>query len=277
MSYFESILLGLVQGLGEFLPISSSAHLVIAPWLFNFKDPGLTFDVALHLGTLIAVLAYFWRDWWDLTWGSLRHVRGMVQGSSSESVQARADASRFWMMMALIIATIPAALAGIILNDWAETTLRHPLLVAFNMMFMGMVLFWVDSRTNQQRPVDQISIPLALLIGVAQACALFPGVSRSGATISMALFLGFSRSSAARFSFLLSTPIILGACVLKMGAIAQIFANPQALVGVAVAAITGFLSITYLMKLVQNYSYLIFVWYRLAFSIVVATLFFLRG
>ncbi len=269
MPYFESILLGLVQGLGEFLPISSSAHLVILPWISKFKDPGLAFDVALHLGTLFAVVGYFWREWVEL----------FVAAAKSVSMCRRADVSTLEkpkLLLCLVVATVPAALAGALLNDWAESTLRHPLLVAGCMVGLGAVLLWVDSVAKHVKSLNNMTVPLALLIGLAQCLALLPGVSRSGITITMALALGFSRSESARFSFLLSTPIIFGACLFKYKYFLTVFTDSHLLVGVTTAAVFGFLSIKFLMKLVQNYSYAVFAYYRFVFGAVVIVIYFLR-
>lgn len=268
MTYPESFILGLVQGLGEFLPISSSAHLVIAPWFFEFNDPGLAFDVALHLGTLIAVVFYFWKTWLEIGTGSLKFL----------VKRQKQDYPQFRMLVYLVLATVPAAVAGVFLNDLAEQELRHPLLVSFDMILLGALLWWADKRRDRANlDITDITLKLALLIGLSQALALFPGVSRSGITITTALFLGFSRVAAARFSFLLSTPIILGACVLKYKYFIGVLNDPHAFLSVATAALFGFLSIKYLMKLVENFSYRVFCYYRFVFGIVVVVLYFLRN
>ncbi len=268
MTYFESILLGLVQGLGEFLPISSSAHLVILPWFVKFKDPGLAFDVALHFGTLLAVVAYFWRDWWQILFGSGQYLFYRCSSSYKQKISPEHTAASH-MLLLLFLATIPAAIAGFVLDEWAETTLRQPLLVAINMIVLGAVLFAVDRKKGNTKGLYDISLKIALLIGFSQILALFPGVSRSGITITMALLLGVNRQDAARFSFLLSTPIIFGACLLKIKHFAAFLADPIAIAGVITAAIFGFLSIKYLLKLVQNYSFAIFCYYRFLFGFAV--------
>lgn len=271
MSFLQAFLLGLVQGLGEFLPISSSAHLVILPWIAKFPDPGLAFDVALHFGTLIAVVAYFWKDWLTIAIGALRYVSGPNR-------RREGDVQQFKMLCYLVAATLPAALAGVLLEHWAETTLRNPLLVAVNMVVMGILLLLSDRKSHSQdgKNLGDITLGLAMAIGVAQAFALFPGVSRSGVTITTALFLGINRPTAARFSFLLSTPIIFGACVLKSKYLLNVVTDPMALVGVVTSMVFGFLSIRYLMKLVQNFSYRIFVYYRFVFGVCVGLLYLMR-
>jgi len=271
MSYLQAVLLGLVQGLGEFLPISSSAHLAILPWLMKFQDPGLTFDVALHLGTLIAVIAYFWRDWFELIKGSYSYIFKPVSRCNPEVL------SQIQMMGYLMLATLPAALVGKLLEEWAESSLRHPLLIAFNMVMMGILLLLADRPKKANRTLVDMTLALAMGIGVAQAFALFPGVSRSGVTITAALFMGFSRASAARFSFLLSTPIIFGACLLKYRYFGAVFADLHALAGILTATVFGFLSIQFLMKLVKGASYKMFVYYRFVFGACVMVLYFLRA
>lgn len=252
MTYFQSILLGIVQGLGEFLPISSSAHLVITPWLFKFPDPGLVFDVALHFGTLLALLAYFWKDWIKIILEKRR------------------------LFLFVVVATIPGAAAGYFLEDLAETVFRHPLLTAFNMSLLGAILLYADHRVRDGKTVGKVTWRDALIVGFSQALALVPGVSRAGVTITAALFCGFSRSTAAFFSFLLAMPITFGACVFKMGHLFENGAGGVEWTGIAISAVVGFLSIKYLLKYVQTHNYRIFVYYRFGFTILVGLVYFLR-
>lgn len=266
MNYLEAFILGLVQGLGEFLPISSSAHLVIMPWLVDFSDPGLSFTVALHLGTLFAVLFYFWQDWIKIFFGSFSYLR----------TRDRSQRQPFLLLFYLIVATVPAAIGGIFLDDWAETVFRSPLLVAVNMALLGGVLLFVDKKNAGTLAMEGINLRSAILIGLSQTLALVPGVSRSGITITAGLILGLTRTEAARFSFLLSTPIIIGACVFKYQYFLQVFDDPQALFGIAVAGITGFLSIKYLLKLVAHFTYSIFCYYRFFFALLVLLVYVLR-
>ena len=260
MSYIETILLGLVQGLGEFLPISSSAHLLVAPWLLHWQDAGLGYTVVLHLGTLLAVVAYYWRDWLQLSVGSIRYLW-----------QKRADDKRhFDEMLFLILATLPAAAAGFFLEDLADSVFRAPWITIVTMTGLGFLLWQADNRAQKNQQNEQaLTLKIALIIGFAQALALVPGVSRSGITITMALFLGLSRASAARFSFLLSTPIVFGACLLKAHDVSGALSNPVALTGLVVSAVSGFLSITFLLKWIKASSYKVFSLYRFAFAFVV--------
>jgi undecaprenyl-diphosphatase len=251
----QAIILGLFQGLGEFLPISSSAHLVLVPWLFHWEDPGLTFDIALHIGTLIAVIIYFWKDW----------LRLVTQGFTAPNTT---DGRLFWY---LIIATVPGAIAGYALEKKAETIFRAPLLIAFALIIMGAILFWAESKSAKKDNLNNITLRTSFLIGLSQALAIIPGVSRSGITMTTGLFSGLSREAAARFSFLLSAPIIFGAAIIKVPYIVR---HPDVidvnfLIGMAVACITGIASIGFLLRYIQTKTFLPFVWYRFAIGALV--------
>jgi len=262
VTILQAIVLGLVQGLGEFLPISSSAHLVLVPWLFKWQDPGLTFDIALHLGTLIAVLIFFWQDW-------IRLLRGGVKGWNNK------DGRLFWY---LVLATIPGGVIGILLEDKAETVFRTPLLTALMLILMGVVLYWADRRSKGGLRIDHIDLRTSLLIGLSQALAIIPGVSRSGITMTTALLSGMYREDAARFSFLLSTPIIMGAALIKIPELLHNTAmiNTAFLVGVLVSALVGLASIGFLLSYVQTKNFLPFAWYRFILGALVIIVVFLR-
>lgn len=248
--------MGIAQGMSEFLPISSSAHLILVPWLLGWPDPGLTYDVALHVGTLAAILACFWRDWWDY----LRH--GLLGGREPQR-------RLFW---SLTLATAPAAAAGLLLQDLAETAFRAPALIAANLVVMGILLGLADRLRVRRagRSLESFGLAAGLLVGVAQALALVPGVSRSGVTITAALLLGFSREAAARFSFLLSAPVIGGAALLQLKDLPPAAAaDPTFAAGVLASGVAGFLSIRFLLRLLRGGDYLPFVWYRLALGALV--------
>ena len=262
MTAMQAFVLGLVQGLGEFLPISSSGHLIVMPWLFGWEDHGLAFDVALHLGTLGAVAAAFAGDWWRLGTAGLR---GLVRGRPFAEPESRL----LWLLAA---ASVPGAVAGLLLDHWAETTFRSPGLVGLTMALMGAVLFVADRRATSGAAGATLEVPPrdALLIGLAQALAIVPGVSRSGATISMGLFLGHRREEAARFSFLLALPITLGAAVVKVPKLIRETTDLlPVMVGMATAAVFGFLAIRVLLAYVRTRDYRPFVVYRFAFAILV--------
>ena len=248
MTILQVVILGLAQGLGEFLPISSSAHLVLIPWLLRWTDPGLTFDVALHVGTLVAVVIYFWKDWWQLI------IKGFTD--------VRSEKGRlFWYLVA---ASVPGAMVGFLLEKKAETIFRSPILIAIMLIVMGILLYWADRRSSKKIGINHITFGTSIFIGISQALAIIPGVSRSGITMTTGLLMGLTREGAARFSFLLSTPIIFGAAMVKLPGV---ISNSSAItvdftIGMAVSCITGIASIGFLLRYVQTKDFLPFVWYR---------------
>jgi undecaprenyl-diphosphatase len=256
----QAAILGLVQGLGEFLPISSSAHLVLVPWLFGWTDPGLTFDIALHTGTLVAVVIYFWKDWWQL----------IIQGFTDvRSVEGRL----FWYLVA---ASVPGAIGGFLLEKKAETIFRSPILIAMMLILMGILLYWADRKSAKNIQINNITFGTSILIGISQTLAIIPGVSRSGITMTTGLLMGVTREGAARFSFLLSTPIIFGAAMVKLP---HVISNSSLIsvnftIGVLVSCITGIVSISFLLRYVQTRDFSPFVWYRfiLGFLVIMVTM-----
>lgn len=267
MTVFQAIVLGVLQGLAEFLPISSSAHLALAPWVFGWQDPGLAFDVALHLGTLIAVLWYFRMEWVALIGSALAILR-----------RRRIETTEDWRVVFLIIGTIPGAIAGLLLEDAAETSLRAPALIAMMLMIMGIVLWAADRYPRAERPLQSMRWRDALLIGISQAFALVPGVSRSGATLSAARLLRFDRQSAAVFSFLLSMPITAAASIVKVpDAIAAGGYSAALIAGVLAAALSSWLAIAVLLRYVVRHSFGIFALYRLLLGAAILALVAARG
>jgi len=267
MTTLRAVVLGVLQGAGEFLPISSSGHLIVLPFLMGWPDSGLAFDVALHLGTLAAVAFAFWRDW-------LRLLKGGLRGLASRRPLADPDAR---LLVYLALATLPGAVAGLLLDEWAETVFRSPALVALMMALMGVVLWLADRRSGTAGEGEVVRLRDALLIGLAQALAIVPGTSRSGATISMALFLGHKREAAARFSFLLALPITAGAALVKVPDLVASGAELRPVfLGMLAAAVSGFVAIRFLLRYVRTRSYAPFVWYRFAFALVVLVVLFLR-
>ncbi len=276
----QPVVLGAVQGLAEFLPISSSAHLILAPWLFGWQGgpaDTLTFDVALHLGTLIAVVVYFWRDWLQLMaalpeW--LGSLLALARGDRSRRLSP--DAS---LLNMVVIATIPGGIAGVLLDSWAEGALRAPLLLAVTLPLLGLLLYLADRQAPQQVGMEQMGWRDALLIGLAQACAIIPGVSRAGATITMGRFRRLDRSASARFSFLLSAPITAAAVIFKTGAILAIPAGeaPLFAVGVVVSAAVGALAIGGLLAYIRRAGFAIFAAYRLALAALIVLVVVVRG
>ena len=265
----RAIVLGIVQGLTEFLPVSSSAHLIIVPWLFGWQPFGLAFDVATHLGTLAAVLVYFWRDLVAMARGALGGWRSLVRGRLPEDEMGR-------LGLFIVVATIPAAMAGVLLESsidkhFHQDPIGSAPMVALALLLMGMgLLLGVADRAGQRRQgrsLRQIGLPTALAVGLAQMLAIVPGVSRSGSTITAGLFAGLERATAARFSFLLGVPIILGAGLKETIGLVRdgIPAGEHGVfvAGVASAAIVGYLAIAGLIRFLQRHSTDVFVIYRL--------------
>ena len=248
MSWTEAAILGLVQGLGEFLPISSSAHLALAPWLLRFRDPGLTFDVALHVGTLAAVAAAFGGRWLGLLRDAAREPRG--------------PGGRRVAMLA--VATLPAVAAGLALEDAAESAFRDPRLIAATLGAFGLLLGAADRAGRKAADWTDRGFPLALGVGAAQALALVPGVSRSGVTMTAALFAGLTRESAAELSFLMSAPIIAGAAALKLRHLSAADLTGPFVAGVLVAAVSGWLAVRYFLRWLPRWGVAPYVWYRVA-------------
>lgn len=266
MTVFQALVLGVLQGLGEFLPISSSAHLALAPWLFGWPDPGLAVDVALHFGTLLAVLWYFRREW-------VRLVIAAKEIVVTRSVQT--DQQR--LVLYLIVGTIPGAIAGKLLEKQAETAFRAPELIAIVLIVLGILLWLADKLAPQDRPVARMRWSDAILIGLAQMFAIIPGVSRSGSTITAGRALGLTREGAAVFSFLLSMPIIAGAAALEMPrAIREYGISAPLVVGILASAISGWLAIRVLLRFVSHRSYGVFAVYRVLLGLAVLAIVFLR-
>jgi undecaprenyl-diphosphatase len=277
--YAQAVVMGIVQGLGEFLPISSSAHLILVPWFFGWQGgvvDSLTFDVALHIGTLVALVIYFWRDWLELLRAAPGLLRWSVGFARGDRVRHRTPAEH--ILSSVILATIPGAIIGLLLEDAAEGGLRAPPLIAVTLAVMGVLLYVIDRGRPQAKAIGVISWRDSLLIGLAQACALIPGVSRSGATITMGRLLAFDRQAAARYSFLLSAPITAAAVVLKLPDILSI---PRGeidvfLVGMLVSGAVGALAIGFLLDYIRRAGFAAFAIYRIALAAAVALVYFMR-
>lgn len=261
----ESIILGIIQGLTEFLPISSTAHLVIVPYIFNWNSPllsSLTFDVALHLGTLLAVVGYFLKDTIQLISG---FFRGLFKMNFKLDSATRLSGLVF-------LGTIPAAVLGVLLDKWVETKFRTPDVLASSMVVVGAFMWYAESVARKTKETEKMTIKDGLIVGLAQALALIPGTSRSGITISSGLLLGYNREDAARFSFLLSIPVIAGAALMKLKTFTH--GIPAADIGplfwgTVFSGIFGFLSIKYFMKYLQRHTLKAFVWYRFFFAVII--------
>jgi len=257
----QATVLALVQGLTEFLPISSSAHLILVPWLLGWPDQGLAFDVVVHLGTLTAVCGYFRRDIIDI-------VRAVLGGMAGAANVDKASARLGWL---IVLATIPVGLVGLLAKDWVSTVARNPTLIGATSIIFGLLLWWADRRADSGRTAT-IGFKDATLIGLSQAVALIPGVSRSGITMTCGMALGLTRSGAARFSFLLSIPVIAlsgGLEALKLIELGSAGSLLPILVGFAVAAGSAYLCIKYLMVFLQRQTMTVFVIYRVVLGVVI--------
>jgi len=270
MIIIEAIILGIVQGFTEFLPISSSAHLIVLPWMFGWQGTlvdSLNFDVALHAGTLVAIIAYFWRDWLDLL---KKFLTGIGDGTWKTG-----EGRLVWF---IVLATVPAGILGMKYEHVVEESFRSPLLIAVSLAVISIVMWAADRFSAKSAGIDRMTLGHAVLIGCAQAVALVPGVSRSGSTIIAGLLCGYTRESAARFSFLLSTPVIAGAAVLKLRKLhlAPGEALPFAL-GTAFSALVGYVCIRFLLHYLNRHTLNLFVWYRLALAAAIVLLLLVRG
>ncbi|HTK46146.1 MAG TPA: undecaprenyl-diphosphatase UppP [Patescibacteria group bacterium] len=263
----QAIVLGIVQGLTEFLPVSSSGHLILVPYLLGWDDPfidSLAFSVMLHIATLLALLVYFRNDWLRLIPAGLAAIR-------DRSLRDDPDRRLAWL---LVVATIPAMIVGVLLNDPIENAFREARLVAVTLVIGGAILFLADRLGSKSRPMESISFRLALGIGAAQAFALVPGVSRSGISISAGLFAGLDRGAAARFAFLMATPITAGAGLWELRKVIAGEAGVDVpivplLAGMVAALVAGLLAIAVLLRYVRMHGLGIFVVYRLALAAVV--------
>ncbi len=259
LAILKAIILGIIQGIGEFLPISSSAHLILVPFLFGWESHSMAFDVALHFGTLLSVLVIFFKDWWELFMGAVKKV---TKGKNSF------ENKMFWY---LVIATIPGAVLGFLLEDIVENVFRTKIwLIAIALAVMGILIYigdrWADQHYKIETDFKHISLPQAFLIGLSQALAIIPGFSRSGTTILAARLMGLSKKAATKFTFLLSVPIIAGAAVLKL---TDLTLNLETLIGVAVSFIVGVFSIKFLLNYIKKHDFSVFAVYRVIFAIII--------
>ena len=270
MGILQSIILGIVQGVCEFLPISSSAHLILIPYLFNFNlemsnSAKLAFDVALHFGTLISVLAIFWKDWLNLFKGAFNKV--FKKKDSFEN-------KMFWY---LVLATIPGALVGFLFEDIVENVVRgNVFIIALVLAIVGVLIYlgdkWASKHYKKETSFEQMSLKQTFLIGLSQALAVIPGFSRSGTTILTGRLLGVSRDAVAKFTFLLSTPIIFGAAIVH---ITDLVITKEVIIGIITSALVGIVCIRFLLSYIKKHDFSIFAVYRvlLALAVIVKLIF----
>ena len=259
MGIVEAIVLGIVQGLTEFLPVSSTAHVRIVPAIFGWPDPGAPFTAAIQLGSLVAIVAYFWKDLLHALSGWVRSFKPGV-GQTPESRLG-------W---AVVIGTIPIVVCGVLFKDQIETSLRSLYIIAWSLIAVGLLMAVAEQAGKRVRKVADVRLSDGLVVGLFQALALIPGVSRSGSTITGSLFLGFERAEAARFSFLLSIPSILAAGVYSLLKHKEMLNGPEATavwVANAVSLISGYLAIAFLIRMLQKHGTYAFVTYRLVLGV----------
>lgn len=252
LSSFQAFVLGIVQGLTEFLPVSSSAHLIIVPWLLGWQEPGLAFDVALHLGTLLALVIYYWQTWITLLFSPFN-----------------GDQKSRRLLFLLVVASVPGAIIGLLFEKQAETIFHSPLVAAVTLPILGIVLWLADRYAQSSREMKDLTIIDALLIGLSQAFAIIPGVSRSGATITMARAVGIERQDAANFSFLMATPIIAGAGLIETRKVLADGIHAPVIWGFVASAVFGIAAIAALIRYVRTGTYQPFAWYRVAVAVFV--------
>lgn len=265
MELVRAIVLGIVQGLTEFLPVSSSGHLILVSSLFKWPDQGQAFDVGLHAGTLLALLLYFWRDWYAMINAGIRDVLSHGARTAQWQFESR-------LLWTIAIGTVPAAIVGVTLESWFEENVREPWLVAIMLAAAGLTMLLAERFGKRERSLDALTLRDGVILGAAQAIALIPGVSRSGITMSAGLLRGLERDAAARFAFLLGTPAFLGAAILKLGDISGGSSRElvDLSVGFVVALVVGLAAINWLMRYIRTRSFLPFVYYR--FGVAAVTL-----
>ena len=254
MNIIQAIFLGAVQGLTELLPISSSAHLNILPWLFNWGNIPASFDVALHAGTLLAIGIFFFKDWINL-----------LKGAYKQTIkkEKNRDGTMFWY---IVLATIPGGIIGFILDKYCEELLTRPIIIAIALIVMGIILYLVDKHKKSEIDYEKLTLRQTFIIGVSQALAFIPGVSRSGITMTTARSMGIKREAAAKYSFMLSAPIVLAATVLK---ITEFEFTLPFLIGVLTSFVVGLFVIKFLMNYLQKGSFKAFAIYRVIFGIII--------
>ena len=259
MTIFRAIILGIIQGIAEFLPISSSAHLIIFPYLFGWEESGLAFDVALHFGTMMAVILIFFKDWWNLFVGAIKDVKEKKKTTNGKM---------FWYLM---IATIPAALAGVLLDNVIEDVIRNKVwIIALALAIMGLLIYvgdkWASKHYKKETEFEDITLKQALIVGISQAFAVIPGFSRSGTTILAGRLQGISKEAITKFTFLLSVPVICGATILKVGDLAL---TKEVIVGIITSFATGIIAIKFLLRYIKKHDFSIFAFYRVILAIIV--------
>ena len=259
MSIFKAVILGIIQGVAEFLPISSSAHLILFPYLLGWKQSGLSFDVALHFGTMLAVLVVFFKEWWTLFMGAVKSIKDKKPNNNSRM---------FWYLVA---ATVPAAIAGVLFDDIIENIIRDKIwIIALALAIMGLFIFtldkWASNHYKIEKRFEDITLKEAMIIGISQIFALIPGFSRSGTTILAGRLEGLSKEAVTKFTFLLSVPVICGAAILK---ITDLELTKEVVVGILTSFAMGILSIKFLLSYIKKHDFSVFAFYRVILALIV--------
>ncbi len=269
MTIIQGIILGIVQGLTELLPISSSAHLFLIPWIFNWNIPE-SFDVALHFGTLLAIGIFFFKDWIELIKGGYKFV---------VKKEKTTEGKMFWY---IVIATIPGGIIGFILDKYAQDLLTKPIIIAIALIVMGIVLYWVDKKAKKETEYKDMTFKQTFIIGLSQALAFIPGVSRSGITMTTGRALGVKREAVAKYSFMLSTPIVLAATIFKLKDFIEYFIMADLsgiiafVMGVIMSFIVGILVIKFLLEYLKKGSFKVFAIYRIILGIAVIAIYLIK-
>lgn len=261
MSILQALFLGIVQGLTELLPISSSGHLFILPWMFNWDNIPEYFDVALHAGTLLAIAIFFFKDWLNLLSGAYKQVVKKEKNNEGK------------MFFYLVLATIPSALIGFILDKYFEDLLTKPLIIAIALIIMGILLYIFDKKFDSKVKYEDMNLKQTFLIGMSQVLAFIPGVSRSGVTMTAARAMNIERESAARYSFMLSAPVVLGATLYKFK---DFVFNLPFIIGVLASFIVGILVIKFLLNYLKKGDFKWFAIYRVIFGLAIILVYFFR-
>lgn len=285
MTIIQSLILGAVQGLTEFLPISSSGHLVLIPYFFKWDYNGLDFDVALHAGTAIALLLFFCKDWLNIIKSAFLKVQlsSHVNEVGEEGVEVGREEipknavqypkNFLWM---IVVASVPAVIVGLLIEKYVENVFHSIILIACNLAFFGWLLWFVDKKAKTDLLPGKMSFKKAFIVGLFQAAALIPGVSRSGITITASRLIGLERGAAARFSFLLATPAIVGAFLLKVPDILEVGISLSFCLGVLASMAFGLAAIKFLLVYLKKSDFSLFLWYRLVLAVIIAIVFFVR-
>lgn len=265
MDFLQAIFLGVLQGLTEYLPVSSSGHLAIFPQLFGWEDPGAAFTAVVQIGTEVAVILYFWRD-------IVTIAKGWIAGLRSRSARSTLEYRMGWF---IIVGSLPIVVLGLVLEDWIDAEFRSLWVIATMLIVLGVVLGLAERIGRKTRPIEKLTWKHAVGLGLAQACALVPGVSRSGATISMGLLLGYERAAATRYAFLLAIPAVTGAGIYKLKDVpggANAYGVAPTIVATVISFVVGLAVVHWLLKWVSSHSYAPFVVYRIVLGVAVIAL-----